>query len=30
MATEFADGVPADGTEVEVDCSGETGIVRAV
>jgi phosphoenolpyruvate-protein kinase (PTS system EI component) len=30
MATEFADGVPADGTEVEVDCSGESGIVRAV
>ena len=30
MATEFPDGVPADGTEVEVDCSGEPGIVRAV
>ena len=30
MATEFADGVPADGTEVEVDCSGEAGVVRAV
>ena len=30
MATAFADGVPADGTEVEVDCSGESGIVRAV
>jgi phosphoenolpyruvate-protein kinase (PTS system EI component) len=30
MATEFTGEVPADGTEVEVDCSGETGIVRAV
>jgi signal transduction protein with GAF and PtsI domain len=30
MATAFADGVPADGTEVEVDCSGEPGVVRAV
>ena len=28
MATEFPAGVPADGTEVEVDCGGETGIVR--
>jgi signal transduction protein with GAF and PtsI domain len=30
MATAFADGVPADGAAVEVDCSGETGVVRAV
>ncbi len=30
MATAFADGVPADGTEVEVDCSAEPGVVRAV
>jgi signal transduction protein with GAF and PtsI domain len=30
MATSFADGVPADGAQVEVDCSGETGVVRAV
>jgi hypothetical protein len=30
MATSFADGVPADGVAVEVDCSGETGVVRAV
>ena len=31
MATEWATdgGEPADGTEVEVDCSGEEGIVRA-
>jgi signal transduction protein with GAF and PtsI domain len=29
MSTEFPAGVPADGTEVEVDCSGEAGIVRA-
>jgi phosphoenolpyruvate-protein kinase (PTS system EI component) len=29
MATTFANGAPADGTEVEVDCSGGTGIVRA-
>jgi phosphoenolpyruvate-protein kinase (PTS system EI component) len=30
MATEFAAGVPADGTEVEVDCSADPGTVRAV
>jgi signal transduction protein with GAF and PtsI domain len=30
MATAFADGVPADGTEVEVDCSADPGVVRAV
>jgi signal transduction protein with GAF and PtsI domain len=30
MSTAFADGVPADGTEVEVDCTGEAGTVRAV
>jgi signal transduction protein with GAF and PtsI domain len=30
MATEFPGGMPADGTEVEVDCSGEAGLVRAV
>lgn len=30
MSTAFPDGVPPDGTEVEVDCSGETGIVRTV
>lgn len=30
MATAFADGVPADGTEVEVDCSTDPGVVRAV
>jgi signal transduction protein with GAF and PtsI domain len=28
MATEFTDGEPADGTEVELDCSGTIGIVR--
>jgi hypothetical protein len=28
MSTAFADGVPKDGTEVEVDCRGERGIVR--
>jgi hypothetical protein len=30
MATEFANGVPDDGTEVEVDCSADPGTVRAV
>ena len=30
MSTAFPDGVPPDGTEVEVDCTGETGIVRAI
>jgi signal transduction protein with GAF and PtsI domain len=29
MATAFPDGEPADGTEVELDCSGTMGIVRA-
>jgi signal transduction protein with GAF and PtsI domain len=28
MACTFADGEPANGAEVEVDCSGEQGIVR--
>lgn len=28
MAAVFAHGEPADGTEVEVDCSGELGTVR--
>ena len=28
MATQFPDGEPADGDEVEVDCSGTEGIVR--
>jgi signal transduction protein with GAF and PtsI domain len=28
MATGFADGVPDDGTQVEVDCTAETGVVR--
>jgi signal transduction protein with GAF and PtsI domain len=28
MACAFADGEPANGAEVEVDCSGEQGIVR--
>ena len=28
MGTVFADGEPADGDVVEVDCSGPTGIVR--
>ena len=27
---EFANGVPDDGTEVEVDCSADPGTVRAV
>ena len=30
MSTTFADGVPDDGTEVEVDCAAETGLVRTV
>ncbi|HTN78987.1 MAG TPA: PEP-utilizing enzyme [Acidimicrobiales bacterium] len=29
MACVFADGEPPGGIEVEVDCSGETGVVRA-
>ena len=29
MATTFPDGEPADGDEVEVDCSGDEGVVRA-
>jgi len=29
MGTAFDDGPPADGVEVEVDCSGPEGIVRA-
>ncbi len=29
MACAFADGEPANGSEVEVDCSGQTGVVRA-
>ena len=28
MGTAFADGEPADGAEVEVDCSGAEGLVR--
>lgn len=28
MGTAFADGEPADGAEVEVDCSGAEGVVR--
>jgi signal transduction protein with GAF and PtsI domain len=28
MACAFADGEPTDGDEVEVDCSGEEGVVR--
>lgn len=28
MATEFSDGLPADGRVVEVDCTGSAGIVR--
>jgi len=30
MATEFANGVPDDGADVEVDCSADPGTVRAV
>ena len=29
VAAEFPDGPPADGTEVEVDCSGDDGVIRA-
>jgi len=29
MGTAFTDGEPADGSPVEVDCSGVEGIVRA-
>jgi len=29
MATSFADGVPADGALVTVDCTGAVGVVRA-
>lgn len=29
MGTAFADGEPPDGAEVEIDCSGEDGVVRA-
>jgi signal transduction protein with GAF and PtsI domain len=29
MAAEFAGDEPANGTEVEVDCSGEQGVLRA-
>jgi signal transduction protein with GAF and PtsI domain len=28
MAASFTDGVPEDGTEVEVDCTGDPGVVR--
>lgn len=28
MGATFADGEPADGDEVEVDCSGDDGVVR--
>jgi hypothetical protein len=28
MACAFANGEPANGSEVEVDCSGENGVVR--
>jgi signal transduction protein with GAF and PtsI domain len=28
MSTAFADGVPGDGTEVEVDCTADAGVVR--
>jgi signal transduction protein with GAF and PtsI domain len=28
MSTSFPDGEPADGAEVEVDCSGAEGVVR--
>ena len=28
MAVAFADGEPADGVEVELDCSGDEGVVR--
>jgi hypothetical protein len=29
MGTAFADGEPADGDLVEVDCSGDVGVLRA-
>ena len=29
VGAEFPGGVPADGTEVEVDCSGDDGVIRA-
>lgn len=29
MGAAFADGEPPDGAEVEVDCSGDEGVVRA-
>jgi hypothetical protein len=29
VAAQFPEGPPADGVEVEVDCSGDDGIVRA-
>lgn len=29
MGATFPDGEPADGDEVEVDCSGEGGVIRA-
>ena len=29
MGTTFADGEPADGAEVELDCSGDAGVLRA-
>jgi signal transduction protein with GAF and PtsI domain len=28
MGTAFADGVPADGSAIEVDCTGDPGVVR--
>ena len=30
MGCVFADGEPADGAEVELDCSGDEAVVRAV
>lgn len=29
MAAQFTDGEPSPGTEVEVDCSGDEGVIRA-
>lgn len=29
VAASFPDGLPEDGTEVEIDCSGDDGVVRA-
>jgi len=29
MGCSFSEGEPADGTEVEVDCSGSEGVIRA-